>query len=169
MAPVVRRTWAPIGKTPILYQRTRSHKKLTVIGALCTTSQAKNPRLYFRMYENQNMNGKGCCDFLKQLSQNIKGHVIVLWDGLKAHWGREVRNYLKQHSKVECYAFPPYAPELNPIEYMWGYLKMNPLSNFAPETLDELSMTAKASICETRKNGHLLKSFLAKCPLPFFD
>lgn len=169
MAPLVRRTWAPIGKTPILYQRTRSHKKVTVRGALCTTSRAKNPRLYFRMYENQNMNGRRFCDFLKQLSQNIKGHIIVIWDGLRAHRGRQVSKYLANQTKIECHVFPPYAPELNPIEYVWGYLKTNPLSNFAPEGLDELSTKAKVSICETRKKGHLLKAFLDKCPLPFFD
>ncbi|HBL18139.1 MAG TPA: hypothetical protein DD417_15645 [Elusimicrobia bacterium] len=34
MAPLVRRTWARKGHTPILRQATRSHKKVSVVGAL---------------------------------------------------------------------------------------------------------------------------------------
>lgn len=37
-----------------------------------------------------------------------------------------------------CELFPPYAPEFNPIEYAWSYLKTKPLANFAPPDTDAM-------------------------------
>jgi hypothetical protein len=45
---------------------------------------------------------------------------------------------------------PGYAPELNPIEYLWGYAKSNELANLAPKDLWELSAEAKKAL---RRSG----------------
>ena len=37
---------------------------------------------------------------------------------------------------------PPYAPELNPVEYLWAWLKRHALANFCPDGLTELAATA---------------------------
>ena len=44
MAPYVRRTWAPKGSTPFLYQCTRSHQKVSVIAALCIADERNTVR-----------------------------------------------------------------------------------------------------------------------------
>ena len=33
---------------------------------------------------------------------------------------------------------PAYAPELNPVELVWGYFKYGRLANVAPDTVDEI-------------------------------
>lgn len=54
---------------------------------------------------------------------------------------------------------PGYAPELNPIEYLWGYAKGNDLANFAPKELWELSRAARKAFARVRKVKRCLRAF----------
>jgi transposase len=81
--------------------------------------------------------------FLKALKAYLKQPLRVIWDGLKAHRSRLVRDYLdvlKGHIQI---AFPPpYAPDLNPVEYLWAWLERHWLTNYCPNDLSELQFTA---------------------------
>ncbi len=47
---------------------------------------------------------------------------VFLWDGLPAHRSRVVREYVRaQRGRITLGFVPGYAPELNPVEYVWGY------------------------------------------------
>lgn len=168
MAPLAKRTWSPKGETPKIKHKTRSHKKITAIGALSIRFSGRNPRLMFRLLQGQNANSQIFIQFLTQLLQNIKGHVIVIWDRLVAHRSKAVQKWLADHSRIETEFFPPYAPELNPVEYLWSYLKMNELANFAALNLEDLFLTAKTSICKIRKQKQILRSFVDHSPANFF-
>ena len=61
--------------------------------------------------------------------------------------------------------FPPYAPELNPAEPLWSYLKMNPLANHAPADIHLLSRTARYHARKIRNKPDILRSFLYATPL----
>ena len=50
MAPLVRRSWAPAGQTPVLYQRGAHHRKVSVIAALCVSPERDQLRFYFRLH-----------------------------------------------------------------------------------------------------------------------
>jgi transposase len=54
---------------------------------------------------------------------------------------------------------PPYAPELNPVEYLWAWLKRHALANFCPDTLDELKQAARANL----KSGQRRRAIIASC------
>ena len=41
---------------------------------------------------------------------------------------------------------PPYAPDLNPVEYLWAWLKRHALANFCPANLGALNTTARAKL-----------------------
>jgi hypothetical protein len=45
MAPLVRRSWSPQGETPVLHQRGRCHKKVSVVAALCVSPSRDCQRL----------------------------------------------------------------------------------------------------------------------------
>ena len=47
---------------------------------------------------------------------------------------------------MRAHLLPPYAPELNPVELIWGYTKRNPLANFAPVELDDLVMQTQFAV-----------------------
>jgi transposase len=168
MSPIVKRTWAPAGKTPKISHKTRSHKKISAIGAVTVRHTGKRSRLMFRLLEGKNANSQVFIQFLNQLLQNIRGHVIVVWDRLVAHRSKAVTGWLKKHRRIETEFFPPYAPELNPVEYLWSHLKMNGLANFAALDLAQLYAEAKGALCDIRKNTNLLDAFIAHSPANFF-
>ena len=114
MAPLVRRTWAPRGKTPILYQCTRSYKKVSAIAALCLTPDQQKIHLYFRLHVNASITAQEVKAFLKILFRQIPHHpLIIVWDRLKAHRAKIVQRLFCRKSKHHNYFFPPYAPELD--------------------------------------------------------
>ena len=166
---MVRRTWAPCGKTPILKTKTRSHKKISAIGGIAASARGRRARLLFRLHPDKNVGGSECVAFLEQLKLKFTGrHVFVIWDGLRAHWGRKVLRWNARHPRFHLFQLPPYAPELNPIEYAWGHLKYHQLANLAPESEEELFRTTKAAICDLRRRRSLLRSFLRHAPINFF-
>lgn len=169
MSPIVRRTWAPSGKTPCIKHKTRSHKKISAIGAIAVGVNGRNPRQMFRLLEDQNVDTTLCVQFLVQLKQNIKGSIIVIWDRLQAHRSKRVKEWLKRNHRIELEYFPPYAPELNPVEYLWAYLKHHILVNFSAETLTELYRESKKGLCKIRHSKTLLSSFVHHSPANFFD
>lgn len=172
MAPTVRRSWAPRGKTPILKRRGRSHTKVSAIGAVCARPGRRNrrtARVYFRLHAQKNINAEGCREFLRQLLANIKGPLIVVWDRLAAHRSGKIKSFAKKQKRLQLYHFPSYAPELNPIEFGWGHLKWHVLANATPKDNDELFETAKSGMCRTRNNRERICSFIEHSKLPFFE
>ena len=45
---------------------------------------------------------------------------------------------MRNRRRVSVDLLPSYAPDLNPVELIWGHAEPNPLPNFAPSALDEL-------------------------------
>lgn len=149
--------------------KTRSHKKISAIGGIAATAGGRKARLLFRLHPGKNVGGAECVAFLEQLKLNFpRRHIFVVWDGLRAHWGKKVQLWKARHTRIHLYKLPPYAPELNPIEYVWGYVKYHKLANLAPESESELFIHAKAAICNLRCRPDLLQSFLRHAPINFF-
>jgi len=150
MAPLVRRTWAPRGKTPILYQRTRSYKKISAITALCLSPDQKKIHLYFRLHVNSSITAVVVKHFLQLLFRQLPYPLMLVWDRLQAHRAHIVQHLFSRKLNRYNVFFPPYAPELNPVEYVWGYLKMNSLVNMPVHDVMCLAQV-------TRKNGRSLQ------------
>jgi transposase len=168
MSPIVKRTWAKVGQTPRISHKTRSHSKITAIGAIAVRYTGRGARTMFRLLKARNANSAVFVQFLTQLLQNIRGKIIVIWDRLVAHRSRLVNRWLAQNKRITTEFFPPYAPELNPVEYLWSYLKMNGLSNLAATDLEHLYRETKSSLCSIRKNRNLSRSFIDHSQARFF-
>lgn len=165
MAPLVRRTWSPQGQTPILPHRTRAHQKVSVIAALCVPPSRDRVHLYFRLHPNRNITATEVVAFLRQLHHHLDGPIVLLWDRFAAHRARRVHTVLTPTTPIHPVFFPPYAPELNPIEYAWGYLKENPLANWAPLKLASLVAGARGASRGLQHRPDLLRSFIRHSPL----
>jgi len=150
--PAAKSTWAPEGETPVL-ELNFNWKKLSVIGGITLKS------LYFQLHEDS-VKAPEVIAFLQHLQQHIPGKLLVIWDGLPAHRSKLVADYLSStKSRVWVERLPGYAPELNPIEYLWGYAKGNDLANFAPKELWELSRAARKAFLRVRKVKRYLRAF----------
>lgn len=166
MAPLVRRTWSPRGQTPILYQRTCSHKKVSVIGALCIAPRKNRLSLYFRLHPDANIASDAVVVFLRCLLKELTGHIIIVWDRFQPHRSRKVQKLLGTKPRLHLDYFPPYAPELNPIEYVWAHTKMNPMANMSAMELDTLATNTRGNMRSLQKKQPLLRSFFKKSGLP---
>ena len=72
---------------------------------------------------------------------------------------------MRNRRRVRAHLLPPYAPELNPVELIWGHTKSNPLANFAPSELDELLDQTQLATLAIGDDEPLLRSFIKHCDL----
>lgn len=166
MGPLARRSWSPRGHTPVLMQRGRSRRKVSVIGALVISPRRRRVRGHFGVLADANFDGQSILAFLKELRRAQRTPIALIWDRLQAHLVEPVSGWLAHHRDcVRAHLLPPYAPELNPVELMWGYAKTNPLANFAPLELDDLVMQTQLATFAMGEDEPLLRSFLEHCPL----
>jgi transposase len=86
--------------------------------------------------------------------------LLIVWDGAAQHKSRIVRAYLDStRGAVQMALLPGYAPDLNPVEYLWAWLKRHALASFCPETLTELKDTARRKL----KSGQKRTSIITAC------
>jgi putative transposase len=167
MMPVLRRTWAPCGTTPTLTVRARSHEKVSGIGALVVSPRRRQLTLALALYSRMNIRGPQVLRFLRALARHVRGPVILVWDRGRSHKHRLVRAWLDRHPRWEIVWFPPYAPELNPVELLWGYLKYGRLANLTPDTVDDIRHHVQRERRRLARRPELLRSFFRHSALPF--
>jgi len=165
MAPLLRRSWNPRGCTPIIRQRTRSHQKVSIIAALCLNHARDRLHLYFRLHPQTNITTAEVIDFLRQLSRQVTEHIVLVWDRFNPHRSHKTRAFLRAQPRLHAFFLPPYAPELNPVENFWSYLKGNPLANAAIAELEELTDTTRHHGRRIQRRQSLLRAFLEHSPL----
>ena len=152
------RTWAPRGQTPILQHHFNWDNLAAVAGITLWN-------FYFRMYQGS-VKGPQVVDFLGHLMRHLPGKLLIVWDGLPAHRSRLVKEFLgKQKGKIWMERLPAYAPELNPVEYIWGYWKKHELPNFCPKDYFELSSQARKALSRMRKRKTLVAAFWKQAEL----
>jgi len=147
----VARAYAPVGQTPLLrVPLTWDH--LSVISAI--TPQGA---LYAHIQKEafaciHSDNGIGVVKFLKHLLAHIPGKLLIIWDGLPAHHGPAVREFLAQGGarRILLERLPGYAPDLNPDEGIWRYLKHVELKNLCCHGLQELHVHLRRAIARLR-------------------
>jgi hypothetical protein len=123
LIPPVRRTWSPRGTTPILHHR-MAWKKASMAAALGYWPDATKARLCFHLQQDS-YDTDALIGVLEQLEGFYANQqVVLLWDGLSSHWSYKIRAHLdKQCAWLQVERLPAYAPELNPVEYLWANLK----------------------------------------------
>jgi len=85
---------------------------------------------------------------------------MVIWDRLNTHRSIKVLHLKTRHPRLHLEYFPAYAPELNPVEYVWSYLKNNPMANRPAFDITELAQSTYVSGRRLQAAPALLKSFL---------
>jgi len=120
--------------------------------------------LYVR-FQEANFNAVGVADFLRVLLQQIRGHVILLWDGAKIHKGPIVKEVLDRFPRLHIEWFPGYAPELNPAEQIWNDFKRHS-GNSLPITKQDIRLSLHGSARRVRRSPRKLRSFILASDLP---
>jgi transposase len=135
LLPGVVRTYAPVGKTPVLKEHlSRDH--LSAMSAI--TLEGK---LYMIEQEGA-FKGEDVVHFLKHLMRQIEGKLLLIWDGSPIHRGGGVKDFLASGAskRLKLEQLPGYAPDLNPDEGVWKHLKCVELKNLCCQSLAELKV-----------------------------
>jgi putative transposase len=141
---------------------------MSVSAALCYRWDWKEARLFFRMkadsYETESL-----IQFLDDLHRELDGDkVVLIWDGLPAHRSRAMKEYIsRQRSWLVVEPLPGYAPDLNPVEALWGNVKGQELANRCVDFLAEAREALKAGFRRVRRRIGLAYSFLRQTGLSF--
>ena len=103
--------------------------------------------------------------FLRLLLRHLPGPIILIWDGGSVHRGPIVRQFLAWHARLHVEQLPAYAPELNPDELVWNYLKRH-LANGSPDHVDDLLDDLTHLTRNLRRSPARLRAFVVGSELP---
>lgn len=100
--------------------------------------------------------------FLEELRRHFRGrNVILIWDGLPAHRSHDMTAYLRRQTAwLTVERLPGYAPELNPVEYLWGNVKGQELANLCADSLGHAAAALATGMTRVRGSQQLCFAFL---------
>ena len=129
-----------MGRTPVI-RRKLSRERLSAISAVSISGE-----LYLAAQE-RSYKGADIISFLEQLPEEIEGRLLVIWDGAPVHRSRAVKEWLAQGAarRIQLERLPGYAPELNPDEGVWRYLKRVEMRNLVCASLEQLGREFRAA------------------------
>jgi hypothetical protein len=156
LQPLVRRTWAERGKTPVIDQWDR-RDRVSVITALSLSPQRGRVRMFFQLLDH-NAKAEDFVWFLNDLRKEVGRKLWVVWDNLGAH--RKAENILRA---IDCRwvhfeRLPPYAPQLNPVEHVWTTAKWGHLANAPPGDADEMWNNVDLALDVQAEEQRMLKA-----------
>jgi transposase len=165
LMPLVRRTLALRGHTPVLTVKGRHREKVSLVAGLTLSPQRRHIGLHYRTYPRASVNHVRTARFLQQVLRQVRGPIVVLWDRGNMHKGPVLRELARRHPRLSIELLPPYAPQLNPVEQLWNHLKYDDLANYVPYDLTELATTARRRLEHARTHPSQLHTCFTATPL----
>src|SRR6266566_1917802 len=158
LLPMAVRTWAPRGQTPLLRVKlTRDH--LSAISGITLDGRL------FMQVRPTSYDAEAVVGFLRVLLRKVPGKIILIWDGSPIHRAHEIKAFLKRGAakRLHLEQLPGYAPDLNPDEGIWNYLKRVELGNVCCANLDHLQQALIRAKERLRHKKEIIKSCSRQC------
>jgi transposase len=136
---------------------TREH--VSVIGGVTADGRL------FTHLQDQAFTGATVVAFLRQLLRQIRGKLLVVWDGASIHHNQDITAFLARGAarRRHLERLPSYAPELNPAEGVRNLLKRGQLKNRCCMTLDEVRWELGLAIRRLPRRRPLIRACFAQC------
>ncbi len=161
LLPTPGKTWAPRGQTPLLYH-CFNWPKLSAVSAV-----TPNPHAYLRLVRGT-IRSAQLISFVRHLLRRIPGTIFLFWDGLNTHRSKKTQAALEKHQpRLRVYRLPAYAPELNPDEGLWAWMKQHALAGQCPPNLQVLEHSIRLAQRRLQRRPQVIRSFFHRCPLSF--
>ena len=99
------------------------------------------------------------------LLRKIRGKVLLIWDGSPIHKGQPIKDFLAAGAarRLHLEHLPGYAPDLNPDEGVWNYLKRVELKNRCCADLAKLRLELRRATERLRHKRHIIRSCSTQC------
>jgi transposase len=122
--------WAPIGSRPPMVRDNR-HSSVHIFGAICP-ARGIGAAVIMPVVNTEAMS-----HHLKEISTQVAtgAHALLVCGGAGWH---QPGDRLIVPGNITLMPLPPYAPELNPMENVWDYLRGNKLSSLVWHSYDAI-------------------------------
>lgn len=156
-------TWAPMGETPVV-RTTGSRFSVNMISAISPRGE-----LRFKAIDGS-LNAESFIDFLKALIKDADNPVFLILDNHPVHHSKRVRQFVDSlDGKLRLFFLPPYSPELNPDESVWGYIKYHHVGKASIQNRHQLVRIVYRQLRRLQKLPQLLKSFFQHPELDYIS
>lgn len=151
--PILGRTYGLKGQTPIV-TTSGQRQSLNVISAVNARGE------FWAVTYTGKLNAESFMAFLQNFVESQRGKIFLVVDGHPAHKANVVKNYIKSlKGRLELYFLPPYAPDLNPDEFVWSYMKNNGVSKKPLKKNESLQSRIDQDLNGIKGNRKLVRSF----------
>lgn len=154
LLPAVVRTYGRKGQTPVV-DELQTHDHLSIMGALTTDGQV------YTLVRQEALTGVETVAFLEHLGRQIQGPVLLIWDRSPIHRRGNGTEFVATigEAGLRVEVLPSYAPDLNPVEWLWRHLKEVELANKSCLDVEELHQEFHLALGRVRGKSRLFPSF----------
>ncbi len=148
------RTYSPRGLRPMVPEW-QTHDHLSVMGGLTTDGRI------LTWVRQRPLDGLDTVAFLEHLGREIGGAGQVVWDRSPIHRRAAVGEFVEAVGAdgLALEALPAYAPDLNPVEWLWQHLKNVEMRNLVCVDLEELHEELHLALGRVRQKRRLIPAF----------
>jgi transposase len=151
--PPLGRTYGLKGTTPVVVT-SGQRQSINVISAVNARGE------FWAATYTGKLNAESFVAFLKNFMKGRPGKVFLVVDGHPAHKANRVKQYVQSlKGRLELHFLPPYAPDLNPDEFVWSHMKTNGVSKKPLKKNESLRERVEQDITDLQKNRKLVRSF----------
>jgi transposase len=156
LAPVLGKTWAPIGKTP-LQKVTGNRGSIAAISAV-----SGDGRLIFNLHRGR-FRSPEIIHFLAQmLKHHPRRHLVVVMDQAKPHVSKLTKAFITSQKRLHVFYLPSRSPQMNPDEKIWNHLKHQELKSHQATNLTELESLTKKKLRKMANDSSLLRGIFLR-------
>lgn len=150
---VLGRTWGVKGQTP----EVPTSGKRQSINAISAVNE--RGEFWWESYSGR-FNSTLFIELLINFMKHRKSPVMMILDGHPSHKSKMVAKYVQSlKGRLEFYFLPTYAPELNPDEFVWNYLKKEGVSKKPLKKDESLKSRVHADLESIASCPKLVRSF----------
>ena len=146
-------TWGEKGKTPVV-QTSGQRQSVNAISAVNARGA-----FWYTVYTGR-FNATRFVEFLREFMATRRRPVMLIVDKHPSHTAKMVARYIHSLAgRLELHFLPGYAPDLNPDEFVWNYLRQRGTSKKPLRKNESLRARVEQDLAAIRKKPSLVRSF----------
>ena len=159
--PPLGRTYGLKGHTPVVVT-SGQRQSINVISAVTARGE------FWAATYTGKLNAEAFVAFLQNFMKGRRGKAFLVVDGHPAHKANTVKQYVQSlKGRLELHFLPPYAPDLNPDEFVWSHMQTNGVSKKPLKKNESMRKRVEEDIAHIQANPHLVRSFFSAASVAY--
>jgi transposase len=156
LLPGVVRAYAPRGPTPVIYEW-QARDRLSVTGGVTPAGKV------YTLARQESLNGLHSIALLEHLLRHVGGRLLAIWDRSPIRRRAGVQKFVAGvgATKLRVEFLPAYAPDLNPVAWLWRQLKQVEMRNPVCLDLEELHGQDHLAVSRVRQKPKTVQAVFA--------